>query len=145
MNYDMRRGQTPVYDDPEVLLEKIIEYFESLKPIPMIHEGYAVLHPKTEQPIYEKCELPSVVGMALFLGFASRQSIYDYAKKESFSYIVTRAKSTVEKGVLDLGMREEIPHQLAKFLLAQFGYSEKVVTKEDTNDDKSLLRQLIDS
>lgn len=34
---------------------------------------------------------PSVAGLALFLGFESRQSIYDYAKDGEFSYSIKKA------------------------------------------------------
>lgn len=40
--------------------------------------------------------VPTITGLALFLGFASRQSIYDYEKDGRFSYIIKRARLKVE-------------------------------------------------
>ena len=40
----------------------------------------------------------TVTGLALALGFCSRQSIYDYSKKEGFSEAVSRALLMVENG-----------------------------------------------
>jgi hypothetical protein len=38
----------------------------------------------------------TITGLALHLGFESRQSIYDYEKNGEFSYIIKRAKLRVE-------------------------------------------------
>jgi hypothetical protein len=39
---------------------------------------------------------PSVVELALHLGFSSRQSMYDYQGREEFSYTIKKAVSIVE-------------------------------------------------
>lgn len=39
---------------------------------------------------------PTVTGLALYLGFASKQSIYDYEKDEKFSYPIKRALTMIE-------------------------------------------------
>lgn len=38
----------------------------------------------------------TITGMAYYLGFASRQSFYDYGKRDGFSYPVKRARLLVE-------------------------------------------------
>jgi len=38
----------------------------------------------------------TITGMALYLGFCSRQSLYDYEKDPKFSYSIKRAKGVVE-------------------------------------------------
>lgn len=38
----------------------------------------------------------TITGLALHLGFESRQSFYDYEKNEEFSYIIKRARLKVE-------------------------------------------------
>lgn len=40
----------------------------------------------------------TVTGIALFLGFESRQSFYDYEKHEEYSYIIRKARLRVENG-----------------------------------------------
>lgn len=40
--------------------------------------------------------VPTITELALFLGFASRQSIYDYEKDGRFSYIIKRARLRIE-------------------------------------------------
>jgi len=70
-------GQPPKYSNAEDLQNKIIEYFEYVE--------------QTED------EIVTIVGLALYLGFCSRQSLYDYVKKDEYSYIIKRALAIVEK------------------------------------------------
>lgn len=39
---------------------------------------------------------PTITGLALHLGFESRQSFYDYEKKDGFAYTVKRARLRIE-------------------------------------------------
>lgn len=69
-------GGRPVnYESEEELINKCEEYF---------------------QYIEDNNEKATLTGLALYLGFASRQSLYDYEKTEKFSYIIKRAKTFVE-------------------------------------------------
>jgi len=69
-------GRPPVFETPEEMQEKIIAYFEQYQN-------------QTENR-------PTITGLALYLGFASRQSLYDYKGKEGFSYIVKRSLMIIE-------------------------------------------------
>ena len=40
----------------------------------------------------------TLTGLAIALGFASRQSLYDYEKREGYKFIIQRAKLIVEHG-----------------------------------------------
>lgn len=75
-------GRPPEYDDPQKMADKLAQYLEyedSLKR-PDTYSGNG-------KGIY------TLAGAALFLGFASRQSMYDYeGKSEEFSYIINRFK-----------------------------------------------------
>lgn len=136
-------GAPPLIDDPEEMARKIEEYFLSLLPKPITQEG-TVLTTDKGQIAYTREKKPSVVGLALFLGYESRQSFYDNVKKEKFSYILKRARSRVELEVLDGGMDEKIPQSLTIFLLKQFGYSDKPEQqKADFEGDKSMLDKLV--
>lgn len=70
-------GRPPLYNDPNVMAQKLAEYldyedkFKGTK-----HKGLYTLE-----------------GACLFLGFATRDSMYDYEKKSpEFSYVVSRFK-----------------------------------------------------
>ena len=45
---------------------------------------------------FEEKEPVTITGMALYLGFASKQSFYDYGKRDGFSCSVKRASFLVE-------------------------------------------------
>ena len=66
-------GRPPHYETPEEISEKIDEYFQQIK------------------------KKPTITGLALFLGFASRQTIHDYKKDARFSYILKRAVLLIEQ------------------------------------------------
>jgi len=72
-------GRPPKYESDKVMVVKINEYFDGLL--------------DEEQEEYIK--RPTMTGLALYLGFASRQSMYDYVKQEDFSYIITRAQQII--------------------------------------------------
>ena len=72
-------GQAPKYESPTVLMRKIGEYFDSLN----IYDNNKKLQGRSVSTITDLC---------LYLGFSSRQSFYDYEKREDFSYIIKRAR-----------------------------------------------------
>ena len=41
-------------------------------------------------------KVPTISGLAYFLGFESRQSFYDYEQREEFSYTVKRSRLFIE-------------------------------------------------
>jgi len=65
-------GRPSQFDDPEVMQEKIDEYFE-------------------------KAEVPSMSGLSRHLGFNSRQSLYNYENQEKFLDTVKKARLRVEE------------------------------------------------
>lgn len=70
-------GRPPVYTDPETMYNKIAEYMDWED----AQKG------KDGKGIY------TLEGCALYLGFATRQSMYDYEERSSeFSYIISKFK-----------------------------------------------------
>jgi len=98
-------GNVPKYKTPQEMEAKIVEYFKTCEPKLMTYEDAD----GNEQPVmvkgepYYKQEPPTKSGLALYLGFADRQSLYDYEKKKGFSCIIKRAKLALsehhEKGL----------------------------------------------
>lgn len=68
-------GRPPKYESAGSLQQEIDSYFEFVK---------------------EKDSKPTITGLALYLGFESKQSLYDYQKKDEFSYLIKRARLRVE-------------------------------------------------
>ena len=47
--------------------------------------------------ISQNIPVPTISGLAIFLGFESRQSLYDYEKRDEFSYTIKRARLFIER------------------------------------------------
>lgn len=73
--YGERGGQPPKFKSCIQLQEQIDEYFDFL---------------------VEFKQTPTITGLCLFLGFESRQSFYDYAKKPGFTYTIKNARMKIE-------------------------------------------------
>lgn len=86
-------GRPRIYETEEALQEAVTGYFEYIKgeKQSMVADGGLVQEIWVRNP-----EPATITGLALFLGFESRQSIYDYAKDGRFSYIVKSAQLRVE-------------------------------------------------
>lgn len=122
-------GKPPIIKTAEEMQDKINEYFDSCE-VEYLKEKDEDGHDKVVvcrgKPVVLKHNKPSVAGLAYHLGYKSRQSIYDNADKEQFSYIIERAKLWIEKELISNAMDENVPQAVAIFLLKQFGYSDKV-------------------
>ena len=75
-------GRPAVFNTPDEAQVLIDEYFESLKYVNS--EGMETTSPAT------------ITGLAIALGFCSRQSMYDYEKKPDFTYTIKTARLKVE-------------------------------------------------
>lgn len=80
----MAGGRPPKFKTVEELEDMVREYFQSLEQ--KDDEGRIYYLPAT------------ITGLALVLGFCSRQSLYDYEKIEEFSYIIKESRLMVENG-----------------------------------------------
>lgn len=88
-------GRPAMFRTPEEMQAKIDEYFARCKPSFLMIDGEPALDNNGNPVVKENP--PTVVGLALFLGFESRQSLYAYAKKPDFSYIIKTAVSRMEE------------------------------------------------
>lgn len=77
------------YDSPEEMQEKIDAYFNGGMKKRIAYVG------KDKTPI--EVEVPTITGLCNFLGFESRQSFYDYEKKEEFTYTIKVARQRIEQ------------------------------------------------
>lgn len=80
-------GRPPKFNDVESLENMIDEYFDQCPDKRPIATATGI----TEVPC------PTITGLALFLGFCSRQSMYDYEANEKFTYTIKRARTFIER------------------------------------------------
>lgn len=83
-------GSPPFFSKPDELETHIKAYFDSVKvEIKKSEKEGEEDEIKYEEPV-------TISGLAYFLGFESRQSLYDYEKRSEFSYIIKRARLKIE-------------------------------------------------
>ncbi len=88
-------GRKPKFTSKEQIQKRIDEYFESCKGEPLMVNDEPFLD-KYGQPVLINVRPPTVTGLALALGFHSRQSLLNYQAKAEFMDTITRAKMQVE-------------------------------------------------
>lgn len=122
------------YDTVEELELAIEDYFE-----PLIKKTtYAGDVNISERIPIDK---PTITGLALHLGFESRQSLYDYEKDGAFSYTIKNARLRIESKY------EERLHEQACtgaiFALKNFGWKDKYETGFTDNQGRDVIPQII--
>ena len=125
-----KAGRPPKYTSKEELEVLIEEYFKSCKgEVLKDGEGTPILN-KWGQPIIINERPPTVTGLALALGFATRKSLLEYEGKKEFVNTIARAKSRVEQ-YAEERLFDRDGANGAKFSLANNfkGWSEKTDVK----------------
>ena len=90
-------GRPPRYKSKEEIEEKIEEYFKECEgEILKDDEGKPIFN-KYGSPVVIQQRPPTVTGLALALGFTSRQALLNYQAKPEFVDTITRAKARVEQ------------------------------------------------
>ncbi|WNX84377.1 terminase small subunit [Agathobaculum sp. NTUH-O15-33] len=85
------------YKTVEELQTAIDEYFQSCEGTVLKDEDEQVVFDKFGRPVIVGEKPPTVTGLALFLGFHSRQALLNYQVKKAFNDTITRAKSRCEE------------------------------------------------
>jgi len=116
----MEAGRPPYYNTPEEFEAAVANYFD---------------HPPMRQRIvggvpYD-IPVPTITGLALHLGFESRQSFYDYEQRDGFSYIVKKARTKIESHYEEL--LQDGGGAGAIFALKQFGWKDRTETDLTSN------------
>jgi hypothetical protein len=90
-------GMTPMYTSVEEIESKIEQYFEDCKGYLLTDEKGKQVFNKFGSPIFIDVHPPTITGLALALGFTSRQALLNYQAKPKFVDTITRAKARVEQ------------------------------------------------
>lgn len=94
---EARGGRPPKWTDPIALQAKIDDYFDQCKGRYLKNDDGTYLLNKYGQPVLVDNKPPTITGLALHIGFNNRTSLLDYADKEEFVDVITRAKTRVEE------------------------------------------------
>lgn len=91
-------ARKPKYESVEQIEELIEAYFESCKgEILRDKDGDIVFNQKDGTPVWVGRKPPTIPGLALALGFSSKQSLYNYKARKEFMDSISRAQTRVEQ------------------------------------------------
>lgn len=120
----MAGGRPAHFNNADELQSKIDEYLEYIQgDFTDVQLRDDEDEPYTERKYTRRPEHPTITGLALFIGFESRQSVYDYEKTGEFSYIIKRARLYVENGYEQALMSEKPTGAI--FALKNMGWTDK--------------------
>ena len=116
-------GRKQTFTSAEEMQEKIDAYFASCEPeLLRDGDGTPMLN-KNGEPVYVGGRPMTIQGLALALGFTSRQSLLNYKAKREFVDTVTRARLRVEQYAAER-LFDRDAQRGAQFTLAYgFGYA----------------------
>ena len=141
---EKKAGRPPKYKSKKELEAVIEKYFEDCEGKVLTTSNGDVVYDKHGHPVITGIRPPTVTGLALALGFTSRQALLNYQAKEEFIDTITRAKSRIEQYVEERLFDKDGANG-AKFSLANNfdGWKEKKPTV-DVSSDATIKIELSD-
>lgn len=138
-------GRPMIYKTKEELQERIDAYFEECKGRMLEDADGNVLTDKYGQPIVVGAKPLTITGLALALGFNSRQALLNYQGRKEFNDTVLRAKAIVEQ-YAEERLFDKDGANGAKFSLANNfdGWKEKQQIEADVKNDVTINIELVD-
>lgn len=142
---EKKTGRPPKYKTKEEIQEKIDQYFEECKGTVVFDtEGNPLIDKYGEVVVKDKRPL-TITGLALALGFNSRQALLNYQGRKEFNDTITRAKAIVEQ-YAEERLFDKDGANGAKFSLANNfeGWKEKQQIEADVKNDLTINIELSD-
>lgn len=138
-------GRPPMYKTKEEIQEKIDAYFEECKGRVLTDDDGNVMTNKNGEPVIVDARPLTITGLALALGFASRQALLNYQDREEFNDTITRAKARVE-AYAEERLFDKDGANGAKFSLANNfdGWKEKQSIEADVKNEVTINVELVD-
>lgn len=138
-------GAPPKYKTAAEMQKKIDEYFKDCEGKVLKDDDGTPLFNKYGQPIVVGEKPLTITGLALALGFTSRQALLNYQAKPEFVDTVTRAKSRVE-AYAEARLFDKDGANGAKFSLANNfeGWREKQQIEADVKSEVTINIELVD-
>ena len=138
-------GAPPKYKTVEEIQEKIDQYFKDCEGKVLTNAEGDPVCDKYGCPIIYDAKPLTVTGLALALGFNSRQSLLNYQGKAEFVDTITRAKSKIEQ-YAEERLFDKDGAKGAKFRLANNfeGWKEKQQIEADVKEALTINIELSD-
>lgn len=127
----MPAGRPAMYETPEELQQVVDEYFQKGVTVKTVVIG------KAPNNYTIDVEVPTITGLAHYLGFESRQSFYAYEKKPEFSYTIKRCRLFIEKHYEEMLQTGNTTGAI--FALKNFDWTDKQeIEQKTTFEDKRI-------
>jgi hypothetical protein len=138
-------GRPPKYKTKEEIQKKIDEYFEWCKGEVLKDDEGNILTDKNGVPVIVNTHPLTITGLALALGFNSRQALLNYQARDEFYDTITRAKAIVER-YAEERLYDKDGANGAKFSLANNfnGWREKQSIEADVSGKMEINIELTD-
>jgi hypothetical protein len=138
-------GRPPFYNSVEEIQEMIDKYFEECDGKPFLDKDGNPVRNKDGKIIRDDRRPYTITGLALALGFNSRQALLNYQAKEEYHDTIVRAKARVER-YAEERLYDNNGANGAKFSLANNfkGWSEKQQIEGSINTKQEITVELID-
>jgi len=129
-------GRPPMFESPEKLQEKIDEYFKEGVTVKKVVIG------KAPNNYTIDVEVPTISGLAHYIGFESRQSFYDYENKPEFTYTIKKVRLFIEQHYEEMLQTGNTIGAI--FALKNFGWNDKQqILHEGIPENKQPLAPVI--
>lgn len=141
----MAGGRPPFFSSVEEMQKAIDKYFEECDGKVLLDEDGKPMRNKDGKVIRDDRRPYTITGLALALGFNSRQALLNYEGKEEFHDTVRRAKSRVER-YAEERLYDKHGSNGAKFSLANNfkNWTEKQTIEADVNSKMNIVVELVD-
>lgn len=145
MSENNKGGRPPFYNTAEEMQEKIDAYFEECKGRTLTDDEGNIMTDKYGCPIVVDARPLTITGLALALGFNSRQALLNYQIKDEFHDTILRAKAKVEC-YAEERLFDKDGANGAKFSLANNfdGWKEKQQIEAEVNSEMTINIELSD-
>lgn len=142
---DNKGGRPPMYKTVEEMQEKIDAYFEECKGTVVTDADGDIAYDKNGNVVVYNVRPLTITGLALALGFNSRQALLNYQGKKEFYDTITRAKARIEQ-YAEERLFDKDGANGAKFSLANNfeGWREKQSIEADVKGDVNIIIELSD-
>lgn len=138
-------GRPPYFESAEEMQKLIDAYFEECDGKPFLDKDGNPVRNRDGKIIKDDRRPYTVTGLALALGFTSRQALLNYEGKEEFVDTITRAKARVER-YSEERLYDNNGANGAKFALANNfrGWTEKQQIDSNINAKQEIRVELVD-
>lgn len=119
------------YKTARQMQKAIDKYFEACMGKPLLDTNGNVLTDKWGKPVMLGAKPPTITGLALALGFNSRQTLLNYQAQEEFMDTITRAKTRCEE-YTEMRLYDKDGAKGAQFsLTCNFGWGQQKTAQTD--------------